>query len=291
MSDLRPGDLVTGLEVGPVAHGGHFVARHDGRVIFVRHALSGELVDVRITEVNRRYARGDAVAVRRADEHRVQPPCPVAGRCGGCDFQHVSAEHSRELKRQVVAEQLAHLAGYEFTGAVREVPPAPLHWRTRMRYRLDDQGRPGLLAHRSREVVPLPEGGCRIALPQIAAPAVHSGATGELIAIATTDGLFLGPQGRPTEVTERVGDLSFRVSGDGFWQPHAAAAATLSAAVIDALAPQPGEGGLRSLLRGSGCSAPRWPPAGCRIWGVEGSVRPPWRWPGRERARRTLPGR
>lgn len=269
MSDLRPGDLVTGLEVGPVAHGGHFVARHDGRVIFVRHALSGELVDVRITEVNRRYARGDAVAVRRADEHRVQPPCPVAGRCGGCDFQHVSAEHSRELKRQVVAEQLAHLAGYEFTGAVREVPPAPLHWRTRMRYRLDDQGRPGLLAHRSREVVPLPEGGCRIALPQIAAPAVHSGATGELIAIATTDGLFLGPQDA-AEVTERVGDLSFRVSGDGFWQPHAAAAATLSAAVIDALAPQPGEVAF-DLYCGVGLFSATLAAAGCRIWGVEGS--------------------
>lgn len=270
MSELRPGDLVTGLEVGPVAHGGHFVARHDGRVIFVRHALSGELVDVRITEVNRRYARADAVAVHRPSEHRLPPPCPVAGRCGGCDFQHVSAEHSRELKRRVVAEQLAHLAGYEFTGSVQEVQPAPLHWRTRMRYRLDDQGGPGLFAHRSGEVVALPEGGCRIAMPQIATPPRQSRAGGELIAIATPDGLFLGPDDA-AEVTERVGELNFRVAGDGFWQPHLAAAATLSAAVLDGLAPQPGELAF-DLYCGVGLFSAALAAAGCRIWGVEGSA-------------------
>ena len=90
---LAVGEVLAGVEVGPVAHGGHFVARHDGRVVFVRHALTGELVDVRITEVGRRFARGDAVSVRRASPHRVLPPCPVAGRCGGCDFQHVEPAH------------------------------------------------------------------------------------------------------------------------------------------------------------------------------------------------------
>ena len=133
MNDLRPGLLVAGLEIGPVAHGGHFVARHEGRVIFVRHALTGEVVDARITSVNRRFARADAVAVHRASPHRVTPPCPIAAQCGGCDFQHVEPTHARELKRQVVAELLGHLAGYEFTGDVEEVPPAAFGWRRRMR--------------------------------------------------------------------------------------------------------------------------------------------------------------
>lgn len=68
------------LEVGPVAHGGHCVARHEGRVVFVRHALPGELVLARITEgaENAKFWRADAVRVLRADADRVEPPCPVA---------------------------------------------------------------------------------------------------------------------------------------------------------------------------------------------------------------------
>lgn len=270
MTPLKPGDLVTGLEIGPVAHGGHFVARHEGQVIFVRHALSGEVVDVEITEVNRRYARASVVAVQRPSEHRVEPPCPVAGRCGGCDFQHVRAEHTRELKRQVVAEQLGHLAGYEFTGAVAEVAPSPLHWRTRMRYRLDESGRPGLLAHRSREIVLLPEGGCRIAADAIAEPPQRPDSPGaELIAIAAEPALFL-PAGDTAEVTEEVGELHYRVAGDGFWQPHAGAARTLVDAVSRALAPQPGEVAL-DLYCGVGLFGAALAAAGCQVWGVEGS--------------------
>jgi len=239
-------------------------------VVFVRHALSGERVDVRITEVNRHYARGFVVAVQRASEHRVEPPCPVAGRCGGCDFQHVSAAHSRELKRQVVAEQLAHLAGYEFTGAIAEVAPAPLHWRSRMRYRIDDQGRPGLLAHRSRDIVALPEGGCRIAVPQIASPPVQSRTGGELRAVATAEGCYFGTDGS-AEVTEHVGELSYQVAGDGFWQPHVAAAKTLTEAVLAGLQPQPGEVAF-DLYCGVGLFSGALAAGGCRVWGIEGSA-------------------
>jgi SAM-dependent methyltransferases related to tRNA (uracil-5-)-methyltransferase len=272
VSQLKPGDVLTGLEVGPVAHGGHFVARHEGQVIFVRHALTGESVDVRITEVNRRFARASVIAVGRASPHRVEPPCPVAGRCGGCDFQHVRADHARELKRQVVAEQLAHLAGYAFTAEVAEVQPAPLHWRGRMRYRFDEQGRPGLLAHRSGELVPLPEGGCRIASPQIASPQPTDAAPGEeLIGIVAGDGLFLRP-GQTAEVIEQVGGLRYRVAGDGFWQPHVAAAQTLTSAVLDALAPVQDEVAF-DLFCGVGLFAGALAAAGCQVWGIEGSAR------------------
>ena len=70
MSDvIAVGDLITGLEVGTVAHGGHFIARHEGQVIFVRHALTGELVDVRVTEKSKRFAPRDRLnALRTANE-------------------------------------------------------------------------------------------------------------------------------------------------------------------------------------------------------------------------------
>lgn len=117
---LAVGDVVGPVEVGTVAHGGHWIARHHGLVLFVRHALSGEVVTVRITSVTSRFARADVVEVLRPSLHRVLPPCPVAGRCGGCDFQHVDIVHTRELKRQVVAEHLAK-AGVEFVGEVERL--------------------------------------------------------------------------------------------------------------------------------------------------------------------------
>ena len=271
--DITVGQVVTGLEIGPVAHGGHFVARHEGRVIFVRHALTGELVDVRVTEVSKRFARGDVIAVHRPSPHRVTPPCPIAGRCGGCDFQHVEPGNSRELKRQVVAELLGHLAGYDFTGEVLEVQPAPLGWRRRMRYHLDDAGRAGLRGHRSEELVLLPEGGCRIADAGIAAPPADAGRPGgELLAVAGDPPLFVAPSPSGATVTEAVGEHSYRVALDGFWQAHAAAPKVLTDAVIEGLAPKPGEVAF-DLFCGVGLFAGALAATGAQVWGIEGDRR------------------
>ena len=267
---LAPGQLLTGVEIGPVAHGGHFVARHEGQVIFVRHALTGERVDVRITTSGKRFARGDAVVIHRASPFRVTPPCPIAGRCGGCDFQHVEPAHSRELKRQVVAELLGHLGDHEFTGEVAEVPPSPFGWRRRMRYHLDADGVPGLLGHRSSEVVPLPSQGCRIADPAIAAPPSDPGRPGgELLAASSPAGPRFAPPGQGGRVTEQVGELSFDVALDGFWQPHAGAPELLVRRVLAGLQPRPGEVAL-DLFCGVGLFAGALVAAGARVWGIEG---------------------
>jgi tRNA/tmRNA/rRNA uracil-C5-methylase (TrmA/RlmC/RlmD family) len=271
--DISVGQVVSSLEIGPVAHGGHFVARHEGRVIFVRHALTGELVDVRVTEVSKRFARADVVAVHRASPHRVTPPCPIAGLCGGCDFQHVEPGHSRELKRQVVAELLGHLGSYDFTGDVLEVQPAPLGWRRRMRYRLDDAGRAGLRGHRSEDLVLLPQGGCRIADPGIAIPPADAGRPdGELLAIAGRTPLFVAPGPSSTTVAETVGERTFKVALDGFWQAHAAAPSVLTDAVIGGLAPKPGEVAF-DLFCGVGLFAGALAAAGAEVWGIEGDRR------------------
>lgn len=87
------------LEVGAPAHGGFCVARHDGRVVFVRHALPGERVLARVTEDRGSYYRADAVEILLPSPDRVPPPCPHAGpgRCGGCDWQHASGPLQRRL--------------------------------------------------------------------------------------------------------------------------------------------------------------------------------------------------
>jgi tRNA/tmRNA/rRNA uracil-C5-methylase (TrmA/RlmC/RlmD family) len=162
-TDGRPGPLLdqeVEVEVGPVAHGGHCVARHQRRVVFVRHALPGEQVVVRVTEDGGRgYCRGDAVRVLRASPDRVPAPCPHAGgRCGGCDWQHATGSVQRRLKAAVVREQLARLGGLsDVDVVVTALPGRPpdglLGWRTRVRFATTPDGRTGLRRHRSHEVL------------------------------------------------------------------------------------------------------------------------------------------
>ncbi|MFG3498225.1 class I SAM-dependent RNA methyltransferase [Streptomyces sp. NPDC047928] len=159
------------VEVGPVAHGGHCIARTDeGRVLFVRHALPGEKIVARVTEgeESSRFLRADAVRILTASKDRVEAPCPYAGpgRCGGCDWQHAKPGAQRRLKGEVVAEQLRRLAGLtpEEAGWDGTVVPADgdklpagevPQWRTRVQYAVDETGRAGLRRHRSHEVEPI----------------------------------------------------------------------------------------------------------------------------------------
>jgi tRNA/tmRNA/rRNA uracil-C5-methylase (TrmA/RlmC/RlmD family) len=176
---VSAGDVLAGVRVGAVAHGGHCVARHDGRVVFVRHALPGELVDVRLTEAGdgARFWRGDAVAVHEPSPDRVEPRCPVArpGGCGGCDWQHASTAAQRRLKADVVREQLRRLAHLEWPDLEVEAVPGDadgLGWRTRVRFAIDERGRAGLRRHRSHDVVPLQA--CPIADPEVDAVGVEA---------------------------------------------------------------------------------------------------------------------
>jgi tRNA/tmRNA/rRNA uracil-C5-methylase (TrmA/RlmC/RlmD family) len=147
------------VDVGPVAHGGHCVARHEGRVIFVRHALPGERVRVLVTEdTGRSYCRGDAIAVLTPSPDRVEPPCPHAGpgRCGGCDWQHASGSAQRALKAAVVREQLTRLGGLpDVPVEVEPLPGGLLGWRTRVRYAVTPDGHTGLHRHRSTDLEPV----------------------------------------------------------------------------------------------------------------------------------------
>jgi len=254
------------LDVGPVAHGGHCVARWDGRVVFVRHALPGERVRVEVTEGEQdsRFLRADAVEVLRAAPGRVERPCPWAGpgRCGGCDWQHADAATQGALLADVVAEQMSRLAGLDVEVVVEPVGDGLLDWRTRMGWAVDRRGRAGLRRHRSHDVVPVDD--CRIAhpdLPPVAAGTWQGdhveavvGSTGDRLLVldgppargtVAPDVGIMGADGRSVRgrsfVREQVRHRGFRVSGAGFWQVHPRAAETLVDAVLAAAAPQPGQ--------------------------------------------------
>jgi tRNA/tmRNA/rRNA uracil-C5-methylase (TrmA/RlmC/RlmD family) len=251
-------------EVGPVAHGGHCVARlpePDSRVVFVRHALPGERVVLEITEGTDgdRFWRGDAVSVLTPSADRVEVPCPYAGPglCGGCDFQHVALPAQRDLKTAVVREQLVRLARLDadsmlLTGLHVEAVPVPgreddgLRWRTRQRYAVLPDGKPAMRAHRSHHLVPVDD--CLIAVDEARPRAgVEPGRHGEW------------SPGQPEAMTSHdvtVGSTThpFSVAADGFWQVHPEAPRVLVEAVLDLLDPAPGERAL-DLYAGVGLFA------------------------------------
>ena len=151
------------LEIGRIAHGGHCVARYDGRVVFVRHTLPGETVRARLTDSGEtsKFWRADAVEILVASPDRVRSAWPQAGAdgVGGGELAHVSLEAQRRWKAGVVEEQLQRLAKIERTVVVEPAPGdderGGLGWRTRIDLVADADGRAGMRQFRSHDVLPL----------------------------------------------------------------------------------------------------------------------------------------
>lgn len=145
------------LTAGPAANGGSCVARHDGRVVFVRYALPGERVRARVTEERDSYWHAEAVEILESSEHRIRPLCPIAGPAGAgcCDLAFAEPAAARVLKAQVVADQVAHLGGYR--GAPKKAEPVgsgqAIGWRTRVRLAVGHSGRAGFHRYHSAELV------------------------------------------------------------------------------------------------------------------------------------------
>ncbi|HYO38843.1 MAG TPA: TRAM domain-containing protein [Nocardioidaceae bacterium] len=251
-----------------IAHGGFAVARHEGVVVFVRHALPGERVVAEVTEGREgdRFLRADAVEVLEPSPDRVEPPCPYArpGRCGGCDLQHATLPAQRALKAAVVSEQLQRLAGLDVDVEVEPVPGDThgLGWRTRVQWAVTPDGTPGLRRHRSHEVVPVDR--CLIASdelpdvvgsswPQASSVEAIVSATGQRLRLATTRDGSTYADG-PLVLREQAVGRPWQVTGSGFWQVHPGAADALVTAVLEGIAPAQGEHAL-DLYSGVGLFA------------------------------------
>ncbi|MHB1969542.1 MAG: class I SAM-dependent RNA methyltransferase [Acidimicrobiales bacterium] len=248
MSDLE-------LEIERPALGGGVAHAPDGRVVFVRHALVGERVGVRVLDEARRFVRAEAVTVVRAAAGRVVAPCPYAGagRCGGCDLQHADAMSERAWKQAVVTEQLARIGGIDWRGALWPAPSPAEGSRTRLRCAVDGSGRLGLRRSRSHEVEVLER--CWLADSRLApafdqpwpgAREVELRALGEGEPVAVVDGArhAVGLDGREPRdgvARVRVADYCFRVSPGSFWQSHRDAPTVLVQAVVRAAGLAEGE--------------------------------------------------
>ena len=249
---LKVGEVIE-VQIGPVAHGGHFVARYNGQVIFVRHGITDELAKIKITSVSSKIAHADVIEVTKPSEHRVLPPCKYAGSCGGCDFQHIEINAQREYKSVIVKEQFLRIGkmdldalGFDLKVQALE-PTNGLHWRTRMDFAVSPQGGIGFFGARSNEVVEIKD--CLIAdermnVAELSGRSWKSDARVE-VAVSSTNEISVMRSGRsisgPTQIVEQVGGNSFKISPVSFWQSHKAAPVELTKAVLALLGVKNGD--------------------------------------------------
>jgi tRNA/tmRNA/rRNA uracil-C5-methylase (TrmA/RlmC/RlmD family) len=237
------------LTAGPPANGGSCVARHEGRVVFVRYALPGETVKVRVVGDHGSYWHADVVEVIEPSPDRVDSLCPIAGvdGAGCCDLAFAEPEAARRLKGAVVANLLARLGGYQWRdedSAVAEPvgDGEATGWRTRVRLDTTAEGRAGFHRYHSSELVT--ELDCA-QLPVGMLDGLNDwrwppGA--QLHVVVDDDGdrhvVQSGPRtGRKTttlvaegryEAVQRVGERIWRVPVTAFWQSHRQAAGVYS---------------------------------------------------------------
>ncbi|WP_435735760.1 TRAM domain-containing protein [Cellulosimicrobium sp. PMB13] len=257
------------VEVGPVAHGGHCVARHDGRVVFVRHTLPGERVRARVTEGGEgsKFWRADAVEILEPSPDRVPSVWPEAGPggVGGGELAHVALPAQRRWKGDVLAEQLRRLARLdldarpdlqvEVEGLPGDDESGGLGYRTRIDLVADADGHAGMHRFRSHDVVALDA--MPLATDEVAGLAEQEkvwtrrwrpGTRLELVAPTGSAPLLLvdGEPWRGGSLDKRTNarrsvvehvtvggrEHAYRVAADGFWQVHHRAPAALADAVL-----------------------------------------------------------
>ena len=107
-------------------------AKAAGWVVMVAFALPGERVRARVFRNHKNYSEADLVAVLARSPHRVEPRCPLFGRCGGCQYQNLAYGEQLRWKQQQVAELLQHLAGLDFPVAPVVASPREFGYRSKI---------------------------------------------------------------------------------------------------------------------------------------------------------------
>ena len=253
------------LDITGVAHGGVFVSRHEGRVVFVPDAIPGERIRARLTETSKKsFWRAEALEVLDAAPSRrphVWAPAdievPPDERPGGADFGHIELDAQRALKLDVVRDALARIGRLDIPATMSAA--APLHddagavlaeetpdgtgWRTRVSLHVGDDGRVGPYAQRSHRIVPVDS--LPLATPALerALEGVRSAQPGRIDLVQPADGrvrVVPRPAGQRSDaarevILEQAAGRSFRVDAGGFWQVHRLAAHTLTEVVSQRL--------------------------------------------------------
>ena len=238
-------ERVLELEIEKVAHGGIFVARHEGRVVFVSHTAPGERVKAKVFEdKGGSFCRAETIEVLNPSANRVTHIWKEADRlgAGGAEFGHLALEYQRTLKTDVLEESLSRMAGISQRVQVMPVPGDEttngLGYRTRVQLHVSAEGVAGPYQERTHNVVPVKS--LPLAVSEINELGIHLKNWQDVkrieIATASTGGVqwFIDKKLKgDKKLTERAVGRSFRISSGGFWQVHRGAAELLASEVIE----------------------------------------------------------
>lgn len=146
------------VDITSMGHEGEGVGRIDGIAVFVKGALKGERVIIEIEEVHKNYLRGRTVRILKESQHRVNPLCHYADRCGGCSLQHLSYKGQLEYKTQKVKDNLERI-GKIYTKVHYAIGMEnPLNYRNKGQFVVGEIGREkitGFYSFHSHEIVPV----------------------------------------------------------------------------------------------------------------------------------------
>ena len=132
---LGVGTRIT-VRVGDIAFGGEGVARVDDFVVFIPFVLSGERVEVEITETQKRFARARLLRVLEPAPERVAPACRYFGDCGGCQYQHIEYATQLRMKKKQLADLFERIGGIQRDVVSPIIPcPRPYGYRNRIMVR------------------------------------------------------------------------------------------------------------------------------------------------------------
>jgi 23S rRNA (uracil1939-C5)-methyltransferase len=160
------------VQIEKPIYGGAFLARVEGKAVFVPLALPGEQVRARVTEEKRGYATAEVEEIVAAAAERVAPACKHFGACGGCQYQH--AEYKAQLAyKQAILRETLERGGVRAPEEIAVMSGEPWAYRNRIRLAFDADGRAGYRGRRSHAVVAIEE--CPIAAPSLVQAALSAG--------------------------------------------------------------------------------------------------------------------
>lgn len=152
------------LTIDALAFGGEGVGRSEGKVVFVPWAVPGDRVKVRILSDHGKYERAEVLEILEPSPDRVEPPCPVFGRCGGCQWQNMNYAAQLRWKQEILGETLRRVGRVNDLNLLPILPaPNPWNYRRRIQLKVDESGRIGFHGFKSHQVVDFED--CKIADP------------------------------------------------------------------------------------------------------------------------------
>ena len=135
-SSVTPSQVTEVCVHGLASNGSGVAHLPDGRVVFVPRTAPGDRVQIRIARTKRRWSEAKVEALVEESGDRVDPPCRLFDRCGGCSLQHLAYERQTEWKGRFVADALARIGGIELAAPQVTASPERLRYRNRISFTL-----------------------------------------------------------------------------------------------------------------------------------------------------------